>query len=311
MSQRPRPATLLGLLAALLSVVVLSGCTVPAPKGEGPLRYRDQVFTAVTETPNLQYGEAPDAAGVPQKLFLDLYEPAGDTAAKRPAMVWVHGGGFKIGTRKDPMMVELSRRFARRGYVVVSISYRLLAAEICGGEESTEACLPAALKAADDQRAAVRYLRKRAAELRIDPDRIGAGGASAGAISSILVGAAPNIAGNSGNPGFSNAVKAVVSISGGLPYDGVFGPGDAPVLFWHGTADTVVPFEWAQNNVEYMADNEPLGFLRYVNGAGHVPWGQYANDMDEQARNWLYIWLRLGGLNGTTPTTTTPATTTP
>ncbi len=302
--------TFLAGLAALVAAIFVAGCNVPDPKGDAPLRYRDAVFATVKETPNVQYGEAPGNDGTPQKLLLDVYEPAGDTAAKRPAMLWMHGGGFYSGTRKDNYIAELARRSAKRGYVSVSISYRLLAAFTCGGEGSVEFCADAAFAASDDERAAIRWLRKNADALRIDTNRIAIGGASAGAVSSLLVGAAPNGSpGNSGNPGFSSEVKAVISISGALPFNGVFGEGDAPVLFWHGTKDNVVPYKWAVANVDWMQDNGPIAFPHFVGGAGHTPVsGDTFEDMDRQARNFLYVMLSLGELNagGTTPPRTSP-----
>lgn len=285
MPSSPRLRWLLPVL--VIALTALGGCTVPPPEGAAPLRYRDLVFPTVTETPDVQYGENTGLGGVPQKLFMDIYRPAGDTAKKRPAIIWMHGGSFSGGSRKDGLMVELSRRFARRGYVAVSISYRLLAAEACGGEASTARCVPAAMSAADDERAAIRYLRSKAAELGIDESRIAIGGASAGAVASVLAGATPDTAGNSGNPGFSSASRAVVSISGGLPTTIMFTRGDPPMLFWHGTQDTVVPYAWAKQNAEYMMQNGMIGILRNVE-AGHVPATQFGDDMDEQARNFLY-----------------------
>ena len=65
---------------------------------------------------------------------MDVYEPAGDHARNRPAMVWIHGGGFRGGTRHQGNVVGLARAFAQRGYVAASIDYRLLAkGVVCGG----------------------------------------------------------------------------------------------------------------------------------------------------------------------------------
>ncbi|MFA9271748.1 MAG: carboxylesterase family protein [Baekduiaceae bacterium] len=293
MGRRTGRTALARWVCAAALVVALGACEVPPPEGPYPLRYRDMTFSVQT-TPDLQYGQAPGPGGTPQKLLLDVYAPAGDTAAKRPAVIWMHGGSFKYGSRKDSMTVELAQRFARRGYVAVSISYRLLAEEACGGSASTERCMPAALAAADDERAAIRYLRSRAAELRIDPDRIAIGGISAGGVASVLAGATADTPGTSGNPGPSSAARAVVSISGGLPTNLVFTAGDPPTLFWHGMEDTVVPFEWAHSNARYMMQNGLIGVLRYVEGAGHVPGAQF-DDMDAQARNFLYKMLSLAG----------------
>ena len=89
------------LVALALGATLLAGCTVPRPPGNGTLRYRDQVFSAVTTTPDITYGTAPDDNGNQVALKLDLYQPTGDTAAKRPAVVWVHGGGFTSGDKSS------------------------------------------------------------------------------------------------------------------------------------------------------------------------------------------------------------------
>ena len=81
-------------LGALASALALGACTIPAPPGDAPLRYRDIVFSGFTLTSDLTYGSAPDLQGNPVDLKLDLYQPAGDTQTRRPAIVWIHGGGF-------------------------------------------------------------------------------------------------------------------------------------------------------------------------------------------------------------------------
>src|SRR4051794_34062903 len=123
--------------------------TVEKPRGAAPLRYRDPVFDRVKVTNGIRYKTG---------LTLDLYEPVGDRARKRPAVVWVHGGGFQVGDSKNPRMVEAATEFAKRGYVAVSINYRLI--------RSVDA-------AREDAEAAVGWLRERDRRLRIDTRRIG------------------------------------------------------------------------------------------------------------------------------------------
>src|SRR3954469_9746638 len=118
------------LVALALGAILLTGCTVPRPPGDGAVRYRDQVFSSVNTTTDLTYGSAPDADGNPVALKLDLYQPAGDTIAKRPALVWVHGGGFTMGDKGSGR--GMTTFFAKLGYVAVSINYRLLSPDGCG-----------------------------------------------------------------------------------------------------------------------------------------------------------------------------------
>ena len=137
MYDRARTARkLLGVPLVLAAVVLLSSCyadSVPTPGGAGPLRYRDQVFSSYDLSSNVSYGTAPDRNGNPVNLILDLYTPTGDTATGRPAIVFVHGGGFIGGTKTSGPAVTMAQSFAKRGYVTVSINYRLLANPGCGG----------------------------------------------------------------------------------------------------------------------------------------------------------------------------------
>src|SRR5260221_10289287 len=96
-------------------------------------------------------------------VTLTLYVP--DKPGKYPAVLDIHGGGWKQRqVESDRPMME---RIAAQGFVTGIVAYRL----------STEAKYPAAIY---DCKAAVRYLRAHAEELKIDPDRIGVMGGSAG-----------------------------------------------------------------------------------------------------------------------------------
>jgi para-nitrobenzyl esterase len=287
-------------VAALVAVAVLSlitGCTLPRPPGDSPLRYRDQVFSNVNVTSNLQYGTAPDAQGNPVALRLDLYAPAGDTQSQRPALVWVHGGGFSGGDKTNPLPVDVATTFAKQGYVVVSINYRLLGSG-CVGNPGQPQCTIAALEAQHDAQAAVRWLRSNANFLGLDPTRIGIGGESAGGITATLVGLHSEDPGSSGNPGFPSTVRGFVSISGGLP-NGIFASaGDAPGLFFHGTADGVVPYQWSDATTAEMLKAGVPAWLQHQDGAGHVPYVQYRSLYLEQANYFLYLTLDLAHAAG-------------
>ena len=104
------------------TAALLAGCifsSVAAPQGTAPLRYRDPVFQSVDVAKDLQYGSGPalDGGGT-VALKLDLYTPAGDTVAKRPAIVWVHGGGYVGGDKATGVAAVISDDFAKQGYAV-------------------------------------------------------------------------------------------------------------------------------------------------------------------------------------------------
>ena len=137
-------------------------------------------------------------------LELDLVLPP-ESGARVPLVVFLHGGGWRMGSRHSvgPAYAASGpfEQLAQAGIAVASIDYRL----------SGEATWPAQLH---DAKAAVRWLRSRAAELGIDADRIAAWGESAGGHLAELLGLTADDAdleGDVGITGCSSAVAAVVA----------------------------------------------------------------------------------------------------
>ncbi len=110
-------------------------------------------------------------AGKSNSQKMDIYIPQG--AGPFPVVVLIHGGAFKAGSKS--MESGHAAKLTANGYVAVSINYRL----------SGEAVFPAAVH---DCKAAVRFLRANAQTYRINPDKIGAWGASAGGNLSAILG---------------------------------------------------------------------------------------------------------------------------
>ncbi|MBI1246662.1 alpha/beta fold hydrolase [bacterium] len=136
-----------------------------------------------------QYGD--------RTLEMDIFRPK-DAWGDLPAVVCIHGGGWAKGNRGSHE--NLAKALAARGYVAVTISYRL----------SGEAPFPAAIH---DCKAAVRYLRAHAKEYGIDPDKIGAIGLSAGGHLTALLATSAGVKeleGEGGNQQFSSAIQAAV-----------------------------------------------------------------------------------------------------
>ncbi len=129
-------------------------------------------------------------------VTLVVYAP--DKPGVYPAILDIHGGGWSARqVEADKPMME---RLATRGFVTALVSYRL----------SGEAKYPAAL---DDCKSAVRYLRANAARLKLDPERIGCmGGSAGGHLSGLLAmtDGKPEFEGSGPNQGFSSRVKACI-----------------------------------------------------------------------------------------------------
>jgi len=125
------------------------------------------------------YKEAPDALGGKVKLYLHVFYPAGWKATdKRPVVVHFHGGGWNAGSPERH--VPDATYWSTRGIVGITAQYRLGHREGVG----PELCVA-------DAKSAIRYVRAHAAELGIDPDRIAAGGQSAGAHIAACAGTVP------------------------------------------------------------------------------------------------------------------------
>lgn len=116
-------------------------------------------------------------------LRLDLYRPA--ASETHPLVVYVHGGAWVKGTKRDGGPIEdfpaVLAQLAQRGFVVAAVEYRL----------DGEAKFPAAIQ---DVKAAIRFLRGRAAQYGIDPSRIGIFGGSAGGQLAALAGTSCGVA---------------------------------------------------------------------------------------------------------------------
>src|SRR5690348_692596 len=106
-------------------------------------------------TRDIAYGK-----GAGEDLKLNLARPKSD-AKKLPCIVLIHGGGWTGGDRKDVDTVTWDA--ARRGYVAVTVGYRL----------TPKHRFPAQI---NDVKCAVRFLRAHADEYGLDPDHIGACG---------------------------------------------------------------------------------------------------------------------------------------
>ncbi|MGH9287418.1 MAG: carboxylesterase family protein [Acidimicrobiales bacterium] len=281
------------VLIAIVGVLALvaAGCDLQkvVPPGDAPLRYRDGVFTVVTTTRNVAYGAAVDQQGETVTLDLDVYAPAGDAVTERPAIVWVHGGSFAFGSKTSPEIVDEATTFAKKGFVNVSINYRL---SPNGCTMVTAECLTAIVDAKHDAQAAVRFLRAHADQYGVDDSRIAIAGTSAGAITALNVGYGPEEVGDSGNPGFASTVRAAVSLSGAKLLT-TANPGEAAALLFHGTADGLVPYQWALNTVAEAKGAGLQAFLTTFEGAGHVPYTQNRTTILDQTTNFLYWTLDL------------------
>ena len=147
------------------------------------VRFIDEIFDDVTVTENIVYGNAPDLPFIflfewntyDIDLHMDIYEPTGDTMQDRPVIIFAHSGAFFSGTKEAQDMVALCEAAARRGYVAISMEYRL-GLNILSSYSGERAVY----RGVQDGSAIIRYVREFEEELNIDYDKIFFWGSSAG-----------------------------------------------------------------------------------------------------------------------------------
>jgi dienelactone hydrolase len=291
-------------LLAVAGVVALAAiaCVPPAPPSPAP--YLDTVYDAtVTPKPSpVTWGAAPsiDAnyggtlyGGTPleqpdprppldgngnQTLRLWVATPVNSTA-KRPAILWVHGGGFAKGVDSMYGLANgVGRDYARRGYVGFSVEYRMDTTLVVppGGTTPTSLCQwvqdhedpndPVwvqrsvqcrrnVIAAQHDVQAAVRWVRAHAASYGVDPNKIAVGGFSAGAVT------AANVAYRSDDVGtisyFAGDTLSVAASKVGAAFGAsgceldltAIGAGDAPTSWIHAKFDQAVPYQCIASTV--------------------------------------------------------------
>lgn len=185
---------------------------------------------------------------------LDVYLPAPGKAGAplAPAVVWIHGGGWKGGTKAEARAKNICSTLAAAGYVALSIDYRLGAGS-----------WPTNLQ---DCKNAVRFLRAHAAEYRIDPDRIAVAGGSAGGHLALMVGLTAGKAEFEPTvpyPGVSSAVRAVVNFYG-IAQLAVHGQTDAkgePTATNKLMRGTLAEFGASDDEAEVLRLASPVNYL--------------------------------------------------
>ncbi len=211
-------------------------------------------------------------------LELHVFLPEGWKASdKRAAAVFFFGGGWVGGT--PTQFFPQSRYLASRGMVAISAQYRTRGSH---GTTPTE-CVA-------DGKSAVRWVRQHAAELGVDPNRIAAGGGSAGGHVAATTGVIDGLDEQGEDMSVSSKPDALLLFNPVTDLSSRFERGgesikaisplqqvdasDPPTIVFHGRADTTVPFETAETFCDAMKnvgnrcelvgyEGRPHGFFNY------------------------------------------------
>ena len=258
----------------------------------------------------LAHADWRSADSMPMDLLLDVYQPVRDNPPKMPVIVFIHGGGFRGGSHKKPEFQEMARSFASRGWVAFSIDYRVLShhgtlppnypeppIEVSDMERLDQ--WYAFYPACRDAKAAIRWIRSRAAEYSINTDYITALGGSAGSFIAVALGVTneddcvnevseeddATLAGTHLDQsssirtiidhwGGTGIVRALELMTPGARFDAT----DAPISIIHGRRDRTVPFTQAEElKSEYDRTGVPYAWYP-LDDEAHAPWRVEVDD---------------------------------
>ncbi|MDQ0896690.1 S-layer homology domain-containing protein [Paenibacillus sp. V4I7] len=258
-------------------------------------------------------------------LYTSIAVPDTLPAAPLPVVVYIHGGGWNHGDRKQAL-ANICGYVTKRGYIGVSLDYRL----------TPEAPFPAQIQ---DVKLAIRYLRANASQYHIDPDRIGVWGSSAGGHLASLLGTSgdlltsdqvvldngntvhvPDLEGSGGWQEYSDKVQAVADWFGPADFTTAFAnnyssvtallggnkaftvpdqarlampgtyasPDDPPFWIRHGDADSTIPYTDSVTFANQLtAAGVPVVDFKVVPGQGHGFTGTASETANAEA--WAFM----------------------
>ena len=212
----------------------------------------EKSFPSVKESRNLVYCKIGN-----RRLKIDAFIPVAKPKVKTPAILIIHGGGWRTGNRTQH--IPLAQHLAAAGYASFTVEYRL----------STEALYPAAVY---DLKAALRWMRANAKKFNLDVSRIAVLGFSAGGELAAFVGSTSNLAKfekKDCNAKYSSEVQAIVDIDGTLSFvHPDSGEGDdrrstSAATYWFGYSKKDNPALWMEASpLTHVANNKaPILFL--------------------------------------------------
>jgi len=251
-------------------VILFIACNNPTS-----VKTNDKQPTASPELKSVKViDNIPYREGDSKSWKLDLAMPENFGTTPRPAIVIVHGGGWRAGSKKDLVYRDLLLDYAFQGYLTISVEYRF----------DQETAFPACI---EDVKCAVRWLRAHAKEYNVDPDRIGAFGHSAGAHLVLMLAMSSDnksLEGDGGWNEYSSKINAVVG--GSTPTQigprrpnwnkpewwpiGYISKNTVPMLLIQGIQDPIVKVDLVDDFVAKMkeAGAPDLSYIR-IEGGDH------------------------------------------
>lgn len=278
--------TIKSLLLISLFLIALFQPLTLFSQDKTQIRYLDPVFENVSIQKDTEFAEVTSFSGKTEKLLLDVYSPEGDTEILRPVILWFHGGGFRPGNdKRQDYIVKFSKDFAKRGYICVSINYRIRE----NPKDDRSGTMSDALK---DAMSALNWIRANQKKLGIDINKIIVGGGSAGGMLTTNFGFKDNTPAESWN---KTGIIGLVNLWGSPEPAYMFSAidkNDPPMIIVHGTADKIVSFENAVSLSKQLENNQVKHELIPLEGAEHTPMKRY-DEFVAKISDFVYSLLNL------------------
>lgn len=182
-----------------------------------------------------------------QALKMDIYRNKISIEKRQPCLIFVFGGGFKEGARNSEIYHPYFEYFANKGFTVASIDYRLgMKGQKAPSVFNQKPLIHAIKIAVEDLYSATNYLLQHADELQLDTTRFIISGSSAGAVTVLQA----DYEKRDGKP-IAEALPPPFNYAGVIAFAGAiyskegtpsYSQPPAPTLFFHGSADKLVPY---------------------------------------------------------------------
>ncbi|NOV01909.1 alpha/beta hydrolase fold domain-containing protein [Paenibacillus planticolens] len=240
----------------------------------GNVNYLSPVYDVYIKR-GIVYATKKNETEAEEPLKFDLYEPEGDNNKMRPVFIFIHGGGFKEGTRTDAE--QFSKELAKRGYAVLSMDYRLKSDPFADFTHTV-------FDAFEDISDVIGWINNNATAYGLDAAHLAIGGDSAGGQ------LAMNFANEylDLNPASVKPIFAIIDIYGGLLMNSAH-ENLPPVLIIHGTIDKLIPYQQSLQLNDLLEKSGIYHTLFTLDGVGHdYKNAKYFDEIVENTSHFLW-----------------------
>ena len=280
----------------ILLIIFLAG-SLNVSAIEPELFLKENRFPEVTVTKDVKFAAVTNYKGIQQDLYCDVYQPSGDVSKNRPCILWIHGGGFRSDSKRtQSYIVTYAKDLAKRGFVCISIDYRLRD----GVDMPSKAAeFPALQDAARDANTALDWIRTNAKAYNIDSTCLFIVGGSAGGRTAITV---AEFSGKDETAIYFPEIqyknkcwskKGIIAVGvlwGGLENEfrswtyPCLTAKSIPAVLIHGELDKSIPVQNSKDLAQAMSAAGISNELQLIPDLGHTPTGINTDPMIEK---WL------------------------